>query len=500
MNPAERQIFDSAPLEHLDSFYIGGQWVPATSGKSIDVIDSTNEEVYYSCADASAQDMDRAISAARDAFDHGPWPRMTHQERADHLHRLADALRKRMPRMAEIWPRETGIVFDMAYEDLIRQPNVIDRYADMADTFPWQERYDTTWGGEYGLLVQEPVGVVAAIITWNGPMALIAYKCSPALIAGCTVIIKMPPESPASAYLFAEAVEEAGLPAGVVNFVTAADTEVSKMLVADPRVDKITFTGSSEVGRQIAGVASQRFARYTLELGGKSAAVLFDDADIEQAALNLTGAQCYLTGQVCAALTRIIVPRQKHDRMVKLMVDAFSRLRVGDPFDPESQIGALSTERHLQRVLGYVETGKKEGAVLATGGGRPAHLEKGFYVEPTIFANVDNSSVIAQEEIFGPVLCVIPSDSEDHAIELANQSRYGLNAAIFTKDVDVARKAATRLRSGTVGHNAFRADFGIAFGGVKDSGVGREGGIEGLRAFLETKTLVLDGIPSDGPR
>ncbi len=261
-------------------------------------------------------------------------------------------------------------------------------------------------------------------------------------------------------------------------------------------VDKITFTGSTAAGRRIASICGERIARCTLELGGKSAAVILDDVDIPTAAATLARAECMMTGQVCSSLTRIVVSRNRHDEMVEALASAFSQVRVGDPFDATTQMGPLVAERQRDRVEGYIAKGKAAGATLATGGGRPEHLDRGYYLEPTVFGNVDNSWAIAQEEIFGPVLSVIPAADEEQAVEIANDTIYGLNASVFTNDVDRARQVAGRLRSGTVGHNAFRTDFSVSFGGFKQSGIGREGGTEGLLPFLETKTVILDGRPA----
>jgi acyl-CoA reductase-like NAD-dependent aldehyde dehydrogenase len=350
--------------------------------------------------------------------------------------------------------------------------------------------------GEFGLLVREPVGVVGAIIPWNAPIGLITYKLAPALLAGCTVVLKCSPEAPGDAYVVAEVADAIGLPAGVLNVVTA-DREVSELLVRDARVDKITFTGSTAAGQRIASICGERVARCTLELGGKSAAVILDDMDLNEAAITLASAECTLAGQVCSSLTRIVVSRRRHDELVDALAGAFSRVQVGDPFDPATQMGPLVSSRQRHRVEGYIAKGSEQGATLVTGGGRPKGLDRGYYVEPTVFANVDNSSVIAQEEIFGPVLTVIPADDEDSAVVTANDTVYGLNASVFTHDVDRAREVARRLRSGTVGHNAFRTDFGMAFGGFKQSGIGREGGTEGLLPFLETKTVILEGVPAE---
>ena len=368
-------------------------------------------------------------------------------------------------------------------------------YASLAETFPFEEAVQPTAGGEFGLLVREPVGVVAAIIPWNGPVASITHKAAPALLAGCTVILKSAPEAPGEGLIMAEIAEEIGLPPGVFNAVVA-DREVSELLVTDPRVDKIAFTGSTPAGRRIASLCGERIARYSLELGGKSAAVILEDADMEQAASTLAAAECLVSGQVCASLTRIVVPRRRHDEFVDALAASFSQKRVGDPFDPKSEMGPLCSERQRDRVEGYIAKGREQGATLVTGGGRPADLGRGYYVEPTVFGNVENDHVIAREEIFGPVLVVIPARDETDAVRIANDTIYGLNASVFTRDVERALEVAGQLRSGTVGHNAMRMDFGIAFGGFKQSGVGREGGIEGLRLYLETKTVILDGTPS----
>ncbi len=486
---------DTVPsLRHAEQFFIGGSWIDPSSRDTIEVTDSTNERVFLTVAEAKDADIANAVAAARRAFDLGPWPRMSHSERAGYLRALADGLRQRGADLGQLWPRESGVVHSVAQYAAIGCAATFDYYAGLADTFAFEEQVAPS-AGDFGLLVREPVGVVGAIIPWNAPLGLISYKVAPALLAGCTVILKSSPEAPAEGYILAEIAEEKGLPPGVINVVTA-DREVSELLVRDPQVDKITFTGSTAVGRRIASICGERIARCTLELGGKSAAVVLDDMDIAKAAATLARAECMLTGQVCSSLTRIVVTERRHDEMVEALADAFSQIQVGDPFEASTQMGPLVAERQRDRVEGYIGKGKAEGATLVTGGGRPKHLEKGYYIEPTVFGNVDNSSTIAQEEIFGPVLSVIPARDEEHAVDLANATIYGLNASVFTNDLDRARQVAGQLRSGTVGHNAFRTDFGIAFGGFKQSGIGREGGTEGLLPFLETKTVILEGRPT----
>lgn len=484
----------SVPLRHAGSFFIGGEWVAPSSDAQIDVICSVTEDLYFSVAEARAADMARAVGAAREAFDAGPWPRMTHAQRAEYLRAMSASLAQRADSVGEIWPRESGVIHNIAKVAVYGTTSTFDYYAGLADTFAFEEPAQPTMGGQFGLKVREPVGVVGAIIPWNAPISLIGYKVAPALIAGCTVVLKSSPEAPGAGYLVAEAAEEAGLPPGVLNVVTA-DREVSELLVTDPRVDKITFTGSTAAGRRIASLCGERIARCTLELGGKSAAVILDDMDLATAASSIAQAECFLSGQVCSSLTRIVVSRSRHDELVDALSAAFSAVKVGDPFENDTAMGPLAAERQRDRVEGYIAKGIAEGATLATGGGRPSHLERGWYVEPTVFGNVDNASTIAQEEIFGPVLSVIPAENEEGAIALANDTIYGLNASVFTNDINRAREVAGRLRSGTVGHNAFRTDFGIAFGGFKQSGIGREGGVEGLLPFLETKTVILEGTP-----
>jgi aldehyde dehydrogenase (NAD+) len=481
-------------LRHADRFFIDGEWVKPSTDSTIKVTDSATEEHFFTVAEAQRADMSRAVAAARRAFDAGPWPRMTHAERAEYLRAIAVGLRERTDDVGEIWPRESGVLHRRAKGAAVGAAKTFEYYASLADSFAFEEEVRPTAGGEFGLLVREPVGVVGAIIPWNVPLTLISNKVAPALLAGCTVVLKSSPEAPGAGYVVAEVAEEIGLPPGVLNVVTA-DREVSELLVRDPRVDKITFTGSTAAGRRIGSLCGERIARCTLELGGKSAAVVLDDVDIESTARTISAAECFLSGQVCSSLTRIIVPRHRHDALLDALAGTFSQVRVGDPFDPETQMGPLVAERQRDRVEGYIAKGIDEGATLATGGHRPAHLERGWFVEPTVFGNVDNSATIAREEIFGPVLSVIPAEDESDAVRIANDTIYGLNASVFTDDVERAREVAGQLRSGTVGHNAFRTDFGVAFGGFKQSGLGREGGTEGLLPFLETKTVILEGRP-----
>ena len=485
----------SIALEHVDSFFIGGDWARPSTGARIDVITPSTEDLLVRVAEAQSPDVDRAVAAARQAFDRGPWPRMSHAQRAGYLREIGRRLTARADELADLWTAEMGILRTAAGAMTGAVGWVYDYYASLAATFPFEEPRTPGMGGKFGLLVREPVGVAAAIIPWNVPALLAAWKVAPALLAGCAVILKLSPEAPTSGYVLAEVAREVGLPSGVLNVLTA-DRQVSEMLVRHPGVDKVSFTGSSAAGKKIGAICGGRIARCTLELGGKSAAVVLDDYDLEAVAQTMAAATPSITGQVCAALTRVIVSRHRHDRLVDALAGRFAAIRVGDPFDAATEMGPLAMARQRDRVEGYVVKGLNEGARLVTGGHRPAHLHRGYYIEPTVFANVRNDMTIAREEIFGPVISVIPAEDEAEAVTLANDSDFGLNASIFTNDADRAYEVARRLRSGTIGHNHVRSDFTIAFGGFKQSGIGREGGAEGLLPYLEAKTVILEAEPS----
>jgi len=482
----------SGLLRHTDKLFIDGAWVEACGTRMLDVITPATEEVFLSFAEAGEPDIDRAVEAARRAFDHGPWPRMSHAERAAYLCRIGDAMDARADDIATLWPNEMGIIHAMARPFAGTIGGVFRYYAGLAETFAWEERFASPpFGGDYALLVNEPVGVVGAIIPWNAPVNIMAYKLAPALLAGCTVVLKMSPEAPGSGYLLAEILEDVGLPRGVVNVLTA-DREASERLVRHPGVDKIGFTGSSAVGKRIAGICAERLARCTLELGGKSAALILDDYDVGMAARSLVGSACAMTGQICSSLTRIVVGAERHDALVEALVAAFEQVKVGDPFDPATGMGPLAMKRQRERVETMVGQAVQAGNRIATGGKRPAHLNRGWFYEPTVLVDVENSDFIAQEEVFGPVLCVIRARDESEAVAIANDTRFGLNNSVFTQDAEKAVRIARQLRSGTVGHNSWRSDMSIGFGGFKESGIGREGGVNGLRAYLEPKTLIMD--------
>jgi len=488
---------DDALLDRVrrGRFLIDGEWIEPGDRTRFDIVTPSDETVFASVPLATADDIAAAVTAARRAFDTGPWPRLSHRERGEFLSRLADAIEARSALFARIWTSEVGGLIGYGGHMVAGSCAVIRDFARMANDFPFVERHTPTAGGNVGLLIHEPVGVVGAIIPWNAPILMLASKLAPALLAGCTVVVKMSPEAPLEAMLLGEIAEELGLPAGVINIVTADRIE-SELLVHDERVDKISFTGSSAVGQRVASICGGRMARGTFELGGKSAAVVLDDSPLDLV-ISAVAPQVGMLGmQFCSALSRVIVPQHRHDALLDGIAGALKQVKVGDPFDLATGMGPMSMKRQLERIQGYIASGVSDGLTLATGGGRPHGFNHGYFLEPTLFGDVPNDAKIAREEIFGPVICVIPARDEEEAIAMANDSDFGLNSSVFTADPDRAMQVARRMRAGTVGHNAFRSDFGIAFGGYKRSGIGREGGRLGLLPYLEAKTVILEEEPS----
>lgn len=480
-------------VKHPDKLLIGGAWCAPHSGRMIALVSPNTESVVGMVAEADEADMDAAVAAAREAFDHGAWPKMTPAERAAILLRMADILASREPELARAWTAQVGGLASFAPGMVMGGTFGFRAIASLGNTYEFVKPVPSTMI-DTAILAREPVGVVAAIAPWNGPYMIMASKVAYALVSGCTVIMKPSPETPLEAYIIAEAAEAAGIPAGVVNLV-AGHREASDHLVCNPGVDKVTFTGSTLAGKRIASVCGGRIARCTLELGGKSAAIVRDDYSISDAARLLSSTITVMSGQVCAMLSRAIVPRKRHDELAEAIAAEMKQVVIGHSDDPETVLGPLAMKRQLERVESYIEEGKRT-ADLVAGGARPSHLNQGYFIEPTLFANVDNTSRIAQEEIFGPVLSLIPAEDEEDAIRIANESSYGLNGSVLTRDPDAAYRIARRLRTGVVGQNGMRMDFGLPFGGFKQSGIGREGGEEGLSAYLETKTILLDGPPS----
>jgi len=484
--------FDTSRFK-LDHFYIDGGWVAPASKASIPLTSPNSEQTFATSASANNEDVSRAVAAARKAFDTGPWPRLTMAERGDWLRRLSEELAHWSDDLTLAWTEQMGAPLTLSKGATPYFLMTLDPYVALAKTFAMAEEKPVMPGA--GILAYAPVGVVAAIAPWNVPLSIMLNKVGPALIAGCTVIMKPAPETPIEAYILAHCAEKIGLPAGVFN-VIAAERDASAFLAAHKHVDKVSFTGSAAAGRNIAAACADRIARVSLELGGKSAAIILDDYDLDEAAKSLVSSLCMLVGQNCAALTRIIVSRHRHDAMAAALKTQCEAIKVGNAYDPETNMGPVAMERGLIQIEKFIAIGLKEGATLITGGKRPQNTGPGYFIQPTVFANVDNSMTIAQEEIFGPVLCLIAADSEAHAIEIANDSRYGLAGAVYTNDAQKAYDIARQMRTGTIGQNSGRADFSIGFGGFKQSGLGREGGLQGLMAYLEPQTILLDSLPS----
>ncbi|MBC7986057.1 MAG: aldehyde dehydrogenase [Sphingomonadaceae bacterium] len=481
-------------IAHPDRIYVDGAWVAPAGGGAIDVVSPNSEEVVARVAEGSEADMDAAVAAARRAFDSGRWSDLAPAERADFLRRMAKRLRAREPELAAAWTAQVGGLASFAPILVGGGTHSLDAMAALAESFEFERVAESKVAG-FAVVRREPVGVVAAIAPWNAPYSIMTGKVAPALLAGCTVVMKPSPETPLEAYIIAEVADAIGLPPGVLNLV-CAHREASDYLVRNPDVDKVSFTGSTVAGKRIASVCGERIARCTLELGGKSAVIVLDDFPTEAAAKLLTGTITVMSGQVCAMLSRAIVPRARHDELADAIAGEMAKVRIGPSEDMATQMGPLAMKRQLERVEAYIETGKAEGADLVCGGGRLSHMNRGYFLEPTLFANVDNRSTIAQEEIFGPVLSLIPCEDDEDAVRIANDTNYGLNGSVLTNDADAAYGIAKRMRAGGFGQNGMKADFGLPFGGYKQSGIGREGGVEGLLNYCETKTVLLDAAPA----
>jgi aldehyde dehydrogenase (NAD+) len=480
-------------LKNPDALFIGGRWDKPAHSVAIDVISPSTEALLGTVAAATPADADRAVAAARFAFDHGPWPRMSGAERAAKLRAIADKVAARAPDFINAWSMQVGI--PIAHSEMFAPAltGYFHYFAALAEK--GLEEVRTSALGGSCVVVREPVGVTVAVVPWNAPMATLLLKVVPALAAGCTVIAKPAPETPVEALLLAECIADAGIPSGVFS-VLPANRETSDYLIRKPEADKISFTGSTAAGLHIASVCGSRMARGTFELGGKSAAIILDDASIETVVKGIMPNLIGLCGQQCAAFSRILVPQRRRQEIAGALAAAFQSVRVGDPFDRSTQMGPLIAKRQLDRVCGYIERGRSEGATLVTGGGRPQDLSKGWYIEPTLFTDVDNGMTIAREEIFGPVGAIISYDTEEQAIAIANDSNYGLSGGVFTEDTDRAYATARRIRTGNFSQNGRIIDFTMPYGGFKQSGIGREGGIEGLHSFTEVKAIFLPQPPS----
>ena len=473
----------------FERIFVGGDWVLPSGSASLKVVSPHSTEVVGSAPIAGKSDIDRAVAAARAALVAGEWPHMSLTQRCDYMKSLATAYESRVPEIANLITQEMGspLFFSQAVQ-AYASVLLINTFTELAKDFPWEETRKGLLGDT--IVRREPVGVVAAIVPWNTPQVTALTKLVPALLAGCTVVLKPAPETPLDALLLGEIIDTVGLPKGVVNIVTGG-REVGEQLVIHPGVDKVAFTGSTDAGRRIAALCGTNLKRVTLELGGKSAAIILDDADLAATVEGLRMASFMNSGQTCVAQTRILASRSNYGAVVDALAELTASLKVGDPMDGQTEIGPLVSQRQQERVQNYIAIGQGEGArVIVGGAGMPAALEQGWYVQPTLFADVDNKMRIAQEEIFGPVVSVIPFVDIDDAVRIANESPYGLAGSVWTKDVEQGMDIARRVRAGSLGVNQYALDFVAPGGGFKDSGIGREGGPEGFEAFVEPKSIL----------
>jgi predicted outer membrane repeat protein len=475
--------------------YIDNQWAPASNGAVYQVPNPATEAVIGSAPDATVEDMRRAIGAARRAFDDGPWRRTTAADRAKAIEKIADAMERRKEEMRVLVVAEAGATHLTHGVQIDAPIGHLRHWAELARTFAFDEPLLPRAGqGPFGpqmnstIVHRQPVGVCGMIPTWNFPIYVFAQKLGPALAAGCTMVFKASPYGPLSNLFMAELIAEADLPPGVVNVVTGQSNAIAEALVTDPRIDKISFTGSVATGRKIIEASASNLKRVHLELGGKSVSI-FLDPDDDMAVPTACGPSFFHSGQGCAMATRVLVPKDKHDAFVERMAGFTKIVTIGDPADPANMMGPVVREERRQKILEYIESGKKEGAKLVAGGGIPKSQPKGYFVEPTIFAAVPNRIRIAQEEIFGPVVSVIPFEDEADAIRIANDSSYGLGGAIYTKDTAKAVAMAKQIRTGVVWINNGLNQTDGPFGGFKESGIGREGGKWGLEEYTEVQQI-----------
>ena len=471
-----------------DKFFINGQWVAPASKETIDVHSAGTGEVMGKVPAGTEKDVDAAVAAARAAFE--GWSATPPAKRAEYLQKIADGLKARAAELGSTIAQEVGMPIKLAGRIQAGLPIAnFANYSKILSDFTFESRTGNS------LVVREPVGVVGAITPWNYPLHQIALKVAPALAAGCTVVLKPSEVAPFNAFILADVVEAAGLPKGVFNLVTGYGPAAGEALVKHPQVDMISFTGSTRAGKRISEVAAQTVKRVALELGGKSASVILDDADLA-AAVKGTVNGCYLnSGQTCTALTRMLVPQSKYEEAAKLAAEAAKGFTLGDPLSEATRLGPLSSKMQLDRVREYIRKGQAEGAELLAGGAEPPEgvAPGGYFVKPTVFGKVKNSMTIAQEEIFGPVLSIIPYKDEEEAVKIANDSPYGLAGAVWSGDEARAQKVARRIRAGQVDVNGGAFNMNAPFGGFKQSGHGREAGVYGLEEFLEYKSLQLKG-------
>ncbi len=472
-----------------NELFIGGEWTKPQGSGRISVLAASTEELVGSVPEGTNADVDAAVSAARAAFDDpSGWSSWSSEDRAQALERLAAALGSRGEEIAHRVSLQNGMPISFALQVEAIFPSVLAQYyAGLIRQTALEEDRPGLLGGTIHVL-RKPVGVVGAIVPWNYPQTLAMFKLAPLLAAGCTVVMKPSPETVLDGLLLAEAIIEAGLPPGVVNLVPAG-REVGAYLVEHPGVDKVTFTGSSASGRMIARRCGELLRPVTLELGGKSAAIVLDDADLAGATEALFGATMANNGQTCNIGTRVLAPRARYDEVLEVFSGLANALVIGDSLDPATQLGPVASARQRERIEGYIEKGRAEGGRIVAGGGRPPEQERGWFVQPTIFADVDNSDTIAREEIFGPVLAVIPYDGVDQAVAIANDSEFGLGGSVWSRDPERAQDVARRVQTGSIGINHYMLDPAAPFGGVKASGIGRELGPEGLAAYVQLQSI-----------
>jgi acyl-CoA reductase-like NAD-dependent aldehyde dehydrogenase len=474
-------------MQSRDKIYIDGAWVPSTGTETIEVFNATTEEVMGTIPQGTAEDVDKAVKAARKAFD--GWSQTSVEDRAKFLQRITEGLQARTDDIATTVSQENGMPLGISKIAQALLPTMnMGSFSQIVADYPFTEQIGTSE------VVKEPVGVVGCITPWNYPLHQIVLKVAPALAAGCTVVVKPTELAPFSSYILADVIDDVGLPPGVFNLVMGTGPVVGEALVAHPDVDMISFTGSTRAGKRISEVASQQVKRVALELGGKSPNVILEDADLEAAVKAGIGA-CYInSGQTCTALTRMLVPRSKLAEAEAIAKKTAESYTPGDPFDGNTRLGPLVSAQQQERVRGYINKGIEEGAKLVTGGAeQPEGLDKGYFIKPTVFSDVRNDMTIAQEEIFGPVLSIIPYDDEEDAIRIANDTIYGLAAAVWAGDKEHAKKVAGRIRAGQIDINGGGFNNLAPFGGFKQSGHGREAGKYGLEEFLEIKSLQFSG-------
>jgi aldehyde dehydrogenase (NAD+) len=477
--------------------YIDGKFCDAEGGKTADSINPATEQPWAKIARASRADTQRAIKAARTAFDEGPWPRMSQADRAKILNQIATGLEAKSQEIAAVETQDSGGTIRKTAGDMMFGAAQLKYFAEMAEKLPLMEEIQVPQfpAQSKNYLQREPIGVCGQIIPWNFPLMMAVWKIGPALATGNTVVLKPATDTPCSALELAKIIDESDLPKGVVNVIHGSGAECGEEICTSPLVDKVAFTGSTEVGRRIQQLAASTIKKVTLELGGKSANIILDDADLDQAIDGSLFGCFFHQGQACESGTRLLVSEAKHDEIVARLVERTKTLTIGDPLDFNTAQGPLISARQRETVLGYIKSGIDEGAKVAVGGKRPEGLAKGYYVEPTILTNVKNSFKVAQEEIFGPVLVVIKYKNIDDAIKMANDSIYGLGGAVWSKDKEKATVVAKQMRTGTVWINDYHLlSVAAPFGGYKQSGIGREFGLEGILEYTEVKHIHVDQV------